>query len=135
MKKFTTRGLLFSVLILAGCTIAPKQETPSAPTTEVVIPNPTEMPTEPTDVQNDSDIVVPGYPLEEIAKHNTQTDCWTAINGNVYNITSAFGKHKGGDEALMKLCGLEGTATFEQQHGTNDQAKSRLDTLKIGWLQ
>lgn len=30
--------------------------------------------------------------LEELKKHNTKDDCWTAIRGKVYNITRYLGE-------------------------------------------
>lgn len=91
-------------------------------------PPPAETPTETPPAET------PGtYTLAVIAMHDTKWDCWTAINGNVYNITSAFGKHPWWDAALAWLCGIEGTAKFNAQHWDNEKAKWRLATLKI-WV-
>lgn len=75
------------------------------------------------------------FTLEDVSKHNKKSDCWTAINWNVYDITSAFGKHPWWDWALLGLCGVEWTTKFNKQHGTNEKAKWRLTTLKIGTLK
>jgi len=55
--------------------------------------------------------------LTDLAKHSTQTDCWTAIRGDIYDISSFFGKHPGGDGVLLKLCGKDGTEAFTKKHG------------------
>jgi len=53
--------------------------------------------------------------MEEISKHNKQTDCWYLINGKVYNITSFFGSHPAGDSAMVPSCGKDATAAYNTQ--------------------
>ncbi|MFZ2151145.1 MAG: cytochrome b5-like heme/steroid binding domain-containing protein [Candidatus Absconditicoccaceae bacterium] len=77
----------------------------------------------------------PSYTLQDVKNHNTKSDCRTAINSKVYNLTSAFGKHPGGDTLLASLCGIEGTAKFNGQHGASSSAKAMLAPLKIGILK
>ncbi len=71
------------------------------------------------------------YTLAEVAKHSTKTDCWTTVNGNVYNLTSFVTKHPGGDK-ILKICGIDGTATFTAQHGGQPNPEKMIATLKIG---
>ncbi len=95
--------------------IAP-YETPSAePTTS----------TEPT-------TGVEGITLVEIAKHSTKEDCWTAIDNTVYDLTPYIQQHPGGAGALANLCGIDGTAAFKSQHGSQQQPASALASLAIG---
>jgi cytochrome b involved in lipid metabolism len=35
------------------------------------------------------------YTLEELKQHTTETDCWLAINGKVYNVTDFLDEHPG----------------------------------------
>lgn len=74
------------------------------------------------------------YALADIASHNTQSSCWTAVGGNVYDLTSFVSAHPGGVENIMKVCGVDGTATFAAQHGSNENAQAALASLKIGIL-
>ncbi|XP_059838322.1 cytochrome b5 reductase 4 isoform X2 [Hypanus sabinus] len=53
---------------------------------------------------------------EELAKHNTKTDCWICIRGLVYNVTSYLEYHPGGEEELMKGAGADATELFDQIH-------------------
>ncbi len=99
-------------------------------------------PTETTPVsttQTESETITPtvaALSLVDLAKHSTQTDCWTAVRGDVYNITGAFGKHKGGDEALMKICGKDGTEIFTKKHGGQENPEKVLASMpKMGKLQ
>lgn len=58
--------------------------------------------------------------LQEIARHNTTSNCWLIINGNVYNVTGYLIQHPGGVSAVKPYCGGDGTAAFEGlPHSTN----------------
>lgn len=63
--------------------------------------------------------------------HNIQTDCYTQINGKVFDITGMFGKHKGGDEALLSLCGKDGTDGFNKMHGGQEKPNQVLKSFEI----
>ncbi len=54
------------------------------------------------------------YSLSEVALHKTENDCWTSINGKVYNITELIPNHPAGKEKIMKGCGIEATAIFSR---------------------
>lgn len=75
------------------------------------------------------------YSLDEVAKHNSREDCYTAVNGNVYNLTDAISKHPGGADAISKLCGIDGTQIFENQHGGQEKPEAGLAGLQIGVLK
>ncbi|XP_013879094.1 cytochrome b5 reductase 4 isoform X1 [Austrofundulus limnaeus] len=53
---------------------------------------------------------------EQLQKHNTREDCWTCIQGLVYNVTPYMDYHPGGEEELMKAAGIDGTELFNQVH-------------------
>ena len=50
--------------------------------------------------------------MKELAKHNTENDCWLLISGKVYNITSYFGKHPGGNGNMLATCGTDATDAY-----------------------
>ncbi|MFA6386388.1 MAG: cytochrome b5-like heme/steroid binding domain-containing protein [Candidatus Paceibacterota bacterium] len=50
--------------------------------------------------------------MTEIAKHNKSIDCFMLISGKVYNITSFFGSHPGGNAAMEATCGTDATAAY-----------------------
>ena len=68
---------------------------------------------------------------DTVAQHSTQNDCWMTINGNVYNITSYFGQHPGGDRRLLEYCGKDATAAFEGQ-GHSAYAHQLLAEFLVG---
>lgn len=50
--------------------------------------------------------------MNEIKKHNNSSDCWMLISGNVYDITSFFGSHPGGNSVMEVTCGTDATAAY-----------------------
>eukprot|EP01112_Ceratiomyxa_fruticulosa_P016241 TRINITY_DN4874_c0_g2_i1.p1 TRINITY_DN4874_c0_g2~~TRINITY_DN4874_c0_g2_i1.p1 ORF type:complete len:161 (+),score=35.60 TRINITY_DN4874_c0_g2_i1:264-746(+) len=69
---------------------------------------------------------------EEVARHNTLDDLWTAIHGDVYNLTGYVDEHPGGD-TLYRAAGKDGTKLFEEQ-GHSDEARVAMKKWKIGKL-
>lgn len=77
--------------------------------------------------------------LAEISKHNIKTDCWTTINGEVFDLTKFVGVHKGGDK-ILNACGVDATDYFTGRHPTIGRVHSQmavklLQGMKIGDLQ
>ncbi len=75
-----------------------------------------------------------GYTSAEVAAHATRTSCWTSINGNVYDVAAWISKHPGGVDAILSLCGKDGTAAFSGQHGGQKRPETELAGFKIGVL-
>ncbi len=80
------------------------------------------------------------FGIDEIATHNQGSDCWMAIEGNVYDVTSyiADNKHPGGD-FILQGCGKEATQMFndrpENEGPHSVQAREMLKEFYIGQLQ
>ena len=53
---------------------------------------------------------------EELKKHKSRSDCWTCINGKVFNITPYVDFHPGGVDEIMKCAGRDGTSLFNKYH-------------------
>lgn len=76
------------------------------------------------------------YTLADIAKHSTKTDCWMAIEGKVYNVTSFIPNHPGG-KAILNGCGKDATTLFDQRPTKNlgphpEEAREILAKFYIG---
>lgn len=82
--------------------------------------------------------------MDEVAQHNSKSDCWTVISDDVYNLTGFANRHPGGDEVL-RACGEDGTVLFNSRQTTDGQpvgsgaphsqaAQEQLNQLKIGTL-
>ncbi len=103
------------------------------PTSTVATPTPTPTPT-PSPAPEPAP--QPGtYTLAEVETHNTPSNCWAAIGGSVYDLTSWVSRHPGGENPIKNLCGTDGTARFERKHGGSNAAKMSLGLLKIGTLR
>lgn len=89
-----------------------------------VVPTPTEV-TEKT------------YTLAEVEKHVTESDCWTVINEDIYDVTGLISKHPGGRDAILSACGKDGTSIFEERNGKGphpDKAQDVLSGIRVGKL-
>lgn len=75
-----------------------------------------------------------GYSLAEVAQHKTESSCWTAVDGGVYDLTPFIKKHPGGKANIMKICGIDGTTAFEAQHGGQRRPESTITEFYIGPL-
>ena len=77
----------------------------------------------------------PLYSLASVALHNSQANCWAAINGSVYDLTAWINRHPGGDTAILSLCGTDASAQFAAQHGGESKPAMMLTAFKIGILK
>jgi len=75
------------------------------------------------------------FTVADIAKHNIRTDCWSTINGSVYDLTSFVDRHPGGAKKIMMICGVDGSGLFDTQHNGSSVAQASLGLLKIGVLK
>lgn len=53
---------------------------------------------------------------DELSTHNSKEDCWVAMDGKVYDITSWIPKHPGGSDVLALSAGRDVTNLFESYH-------------------
>jgi uncharacterized membrane protein len=72
------------------------------------------------------------YTLADLQKHASAASCWSAINGNVYDLTKWINRHPGGPDVIKGLCGRDGSAGFNGQHGGQSRPASELAAFKIG---
>jgi cytochrome b involved in lipid metabolism len=93
------------------------------------VPSPTQTPT-----AAPTELAAGTITASEVSQHATPDDCWTIIDGAVYDMTPFLNRHPGGSAAIAGLCGGDGTAGFQGQHGGASAPNSQLESLKIGVL-
>lgn len=126
MKNLKTFILLGSAVLISACTNA-------TPSDEPISQEPTSTPTTETNQESETQRIAT-YPMEEVAKHDNESDCWLVIGNDIYDVTDFISEHPGGDE-ILKGCGTDATALFisEREH-QGSEAQDLLPTLKIGEL-
>lgn len=68
----------------------------------------------------------------EIKTHNSKSDCWSIVNGKVYNLTTYVQKHPGGASVIANICGKDGTKAFTNQHDSQKKPNNLLDSFLLG---
>lgn len=76
-------------------------------------------------------LAVTGYTAAQVAPHNSVSDCWLIISGQVYNVTNFIPIHPGGN-AIVPFCGTDATTIFSQIH--DQAAVNLLPSYLIGKL-
>jgi len=74
------------------------------------------------------------YTLEDVAKHNTEKDCWVVVNGEVLDVTEFLPEHPGGKKAILLYAGRDATEEFNMLHKPDVVAKYAPDSI-IGNLK
>jgi cytochrome b involved in lipid metabolism len=74
------------------------------------------------------------YTLDDVAKHASDTDCWLAVDGKVYDVTKTIDKHPGGP-TILKGCGKDATEMFNGVEKHGEKARGFLPSLQIGMLK
>lgn len=75
------------------------------------------------------------YTMAKVKENNSATSCWSAINGNVYNLTKWISSHPGGASAISGLCGTDGTSSFNARHRGQGNPTSTLAGYLLGPLE
>jgi len=60
--------------------------------------------------------VLKEYSAEEVAKHNSEKDCWVIVNGQVLDVTAFLSEHPGGKKAILLFAGKDATEEFNMLH-------------------
>lgn len=54
------------------------------------------------------------FTMADVAKHQSETDCWTVVSGEIYDITRYIPRHPGGKE-ILRACGNDATTLFNSR--------------------
>jgi len=75
------------------------------------------------------------YTMDEVANHSDSEDCWSVVDGVVYDLTEWIGRHPGGSKSIESMCGQDGTAGFNSFHGDDESAANPLVNMQVGELE
>ena len=70
----------------------------------------------------------------EVAKHNTQSSCWTIVSSYVYDLTTYVSQHPGGSQQILNMCGIDASSSFDNQHSGQRRPANELAGFKLGAL-
>jgi cytochrome b involved in lipid metabolism len=60
-----------------------------------------------------------GYTVAELAAHNTEEDCWLAVDGKVYDVSGFLRSHPGGIRIVLPYAGTDATEIFHALHNSD----------------
>lgn len=108
----------------------------NAPSTSSKATSSTTVKTETAKNQNIIPVTSITLNMTEIAKHNKQSDCFMLISGKVYNITSFFGSHPGGNSVMAATCGTDATAAYmtKDPNATSSGSRSSHSSNAVNML-
>lgn len=75
------------------------------------------------------------YSLADVARHHQADDCWLAIEGKIYDITSYLPDHPSAPDILTVWCGKESTLAWQNKtrgRSHSPYAQQLLGNYQIG---
>ena len=78
-----------------------------------------------------------GVTETELSSHNSESDCWIAYEGKVYDITDWLPKHPGSALVITPYCGTEDdfTSAFVGQHASEQVERLMQEGIYKGNLK
>lgn len=110
--------------------------TPTNSPTPVATPTPTVSPTAPASPTPTATPTATQalYTMDRVRANNSNSSCWTVIDGFVYDLTRWISAHPGGPGVIRSLCGVDGTSSFKAQHENQRNPAQRLSSYLLGPL-
>jgi cytochrome b involved in lipid metabolism len=75
------------------------------------------------------------YSLKDVALHDKADNCWMAIHGKVYNLTTYLPEHPSRPEIIERWCGKEASEAYDTKtkgRPHSQDADSQLGAYLIG---
>lgn len=129
MNKTTITLLVIGIILLGAGGWTYKNWKAFAPSTYVQETTDANGTTTQTTVNTDTGTSTPGAPtftMAQVGEHKDASSCYSVISGKVYDLTMWVNMHPGGRQAILSICGTDGTEKFMNQH---HGAKRQMDVL------
>lgn len=114
---------LISIVVVAGILIQSrlqkKQQITSQATSSQTNSNNQRSSTPSNENTNNTQQAAKTYTAQDVAKHDSTSDCWLIVSGNVYDVTDFIPQHPGG-QAIANYCGEDATRAFEGNRSHSD---------------
>jgi len=78
--------------------------------------------------------IEPALTMDEVARHGQAADCWSVVDGRVYDLTTWIDQHPGGMGPIEGMCGVDATDAFTAMHGSQQQPNDVLAGFELGPL-
>lgn len=128
-KTLWNRGV--KIPVVKPTTVGTTTASPLSSATPTSSPTPTPTPIPiPTPKPTQSGLKT--FTRVEVALHNTESDCWTYVDGKVYDLSKWLPEHPGGGFLVLVMCGVDGAAAFRDHHKSDQD--NALTTYYIGDL-
>ncbi len=131
-KNYTILGII-GVMILIGLYVWNTETSYSSMERKTTATTPQSTSTE-TATSSTTSGATASFTLLEVKQHADATSCYSAINGNVYDLTAWVDKHPAGRLKILLICGKDGSTLFNLQHGGKQKEADILARYKIGVL-
>jgi cytochrome b involved in lipid metabolism len=76
--------------------------------------------------------MVKRFTFKQIHRHQYASNCWTAVNGKVYNLTPWTKKHANRKTFVKVMCGRNGTRSYNKASGGVAKSDRNQKRYKIG---
>lgn len=73
--------------------------------------------------------------LQEVAQHDSAGDCWSVVEGKVYDLSDFIKRHPAGSGAVIEMCGINASEDFMDEHAGQSEPLGWLEVFQIGTLQ
>lgn len=75
-----------------------------------------------------------GFTMADVERRNTAEQCWTVVDGAIYDVTSFIVRHPAGAQEILNMCGKDSSEKFLGQHEGQSEPEMWLASLKVGTL-
>lgn len=100
-----------------------------------IVPQSTSSSSASTDQGGSSSSASGSLTVASVQEHSRPSDCWSVVDGNVYDFTDWIDQHPGGSGDIVSMCGKDATAAFDAQHGGQGRPNQELGQFLLGALQ